>query len=499
MSDTNASLIFGFIQEDTWKNIDAVLAIFSILSISSITLYIFFKILNLIKIKWLTLIKGNYILVCGLNENSKYYINSEINAGNTNIIVIEWDKNNSYIDSYKTKKIAVKIADAKDENVLKSLKISKASHIVIFTDNDMLNLDIAIQVFSIVDNKQIYIHVKDRSLRYFHKEHGGIFKNSNIKIFSYYEDASRELFDKYEIYGNDEKFIDSSDEFSIVVIGNTSLAYEVIYQACIMGQLPNENKLTIHCIDKDVIKFKNDIELNYIEINNVPNINLEYIELDINTKEFYTHSLWQTNIKNIILCFENDQKNLDVAANLASITYIDEIAESKLKLKIIISMFNKYNLSEVVKKNDKLFANFYMFGSKNDIYDRRYLIDELRDEKAKIINSLYLMQNQNSGKEWEELSYFEKESNRASADHMKIKEKYFSINSNNEAKELLAKCEHNRWMAFHLLNGYKLGEKNHKKKIHNCLIPFDDLSNEYKDYDRKIIELVIKTKEGSKL
>ncbi len=46
------------------------------------------------------------------------------------------------------------------------------------------------------------------------------------------------------IDGKSNEILSSNDEYSIVILGNTNLSYEVILQACIMGQLPNENKLS---------------------------------------------------------------------------------------------------------------------------------------------------------------------------------------------------------------------------------------------------------------
>ncbi len=40
--------------------------------------------------------------------------------------------------------------------------------------------------------------------------------------------------------------------------------------------------------------------------------------------------------------------------------------------------------------------------------------------------------------------------------------------------EKLIRTEHNRWNAFHYLNGWKYGEtKNKAKKVHDCLLPLE--------------------------
>jgi hypothetical protein len=52
-------------------------------------------------------------------------------------------------------------------------------------------------------------------------------------------------------------------------------------------------------------------------------------------------------------------------------------------------------------------------------------------------------------------------------------------------KELLSEAEHNGWMVDRMLNGWKYGRKrNDADKIHDDLIPYSQLSEEIKNYDR---------------
>jgi len=54
--------------------------------------------------------------------------------------------------------------------------------------------------------------------------------------------------------------------------------------------------------------------------------------------------------------------------------------------------------------------------------------------------------------------------------------------------EVLAEAEHNGWMVERMLSGWKFSRKKDKsKKLHDCLIPYSQLSDEVKGYDRKTI------------
>jgi len=51
--------------------------------------------------------------------------------------------------------------------------------------------------------------------------------------------------------------------------------------------------------------------------------------------------------------------------------------------------------------------------------------------------------------------------------------------------ELLSEAEHNGWMVERMLSGWKYGrEKNDEKKLHNCLIPYSQLTEYIKTFDR---------------
>ena len=67
-----------------------------------------------------------------------------------------------------------------------------------------------------------------------------------------------------------------------------------------------------------------------------------------------------------------------------------------------------------------------------------------------------------------------------------------------EVTELLAKNTHEVWAAKRLANGWKQGvERSDERKEHPCLVPYEELSESEKEYDRitametlKVIELL---------
>jgi len=509
-----------------WIYLAGILA-FSVMSATVISLYL--KLFKNENDRLKVLKKGNYILVIGLGDSNRAYIDSVLKADkfkdrkeSRDILIIEKDKENPYISQYrqnKKGKVVVLIGDASKKSVLEDLALNDKKPIVISTDNDMTNLEIATQILEINKNVKLFIHIEDRNLRHFHKENG-ILSGSSIKVYSYQEEAARELFEKYDVDGEGTDVIHSDTPYAIAVVGDTTLAYEVVAQASIMGQLPHANELTIYCIDKEPHLFIERITLQFPEIGEVPNVKLEPVSMDVDTKAFYTDALWKTSMTNIIICFDNDQKNLDVASNLTNLTFLDKVVDGNMQTNILIAMFNGYTLSSKIKNNNEMFKHLHVFGGIREINDEKYIIGGKRDKQAiethyiytyvepisKEYESLVFLKTDERG--WSGLSYFKKESNRAVADHMKMKLKYLGLQIQQPSDEksieslyaenkklfyakingrvILARMEHNRWNAFHYLHGFKSIEfvskeekENFKyiheaKKVHMCLVEFDE-------------------------
>lgn len=110
--------------------------------------------------------------------------------------------------------------------------------------------------------------------------------------------------------------------------------------------------------------------------------------------------------------------------------------------------------------------------------------DELL-EKANAIHDYY--KSQYGGESWKKLSAHKKSSNISSAAHMERHRAKFVIGTDIDE---MAKVEHERWNRFHFLNGWKWAEvRNDAEKLHNCLVRFEELSEEEVEKDRRSIEI----------
>lgn len=483
------------------------------------------------------------ILVIGLGEGNSAYIDSELESGNNEIIVIERDANNRYLSSLKSRVMSL-TGDAKE--IIKRLKFERIKHIVISVGDDLENIAIAKEILLQKRDKEIFLHINDRELKDINFL-GSVLGSNNIHIFSYYASSARELFLNNNIVSSET--INSNNRFDIAIIGDKEFVLDIFYQSAIMGQLPNENRFKINIITNSVGEIKSAIDLNY-NIQNIPNMQVEYIEVDINQKEFYELKLWKSNeLEHIIFCFDDAKKSIKAFTLLNQREYIDTLLNGdSVKVKIDIAISNSNALSYALQEDREKFKLLNIFAETTNVSSKENLIAKERDKIAIGVDFVYsnvgidLIDYDNytysyylydgnkeikatdfleiNNSNWQNLSHFHKESNRAVADHLLIKLQYLGLelhksNINNKEKLLkknekiffdvydndkkvaLAKSEHNRWMALHYLHGYKkvdfVSKEDKKKsknideakKEHMCLVPFE----EFKERSDELVKL----------
>lgn len=100
---------------------------------------------------------------------------------------------------------------------------------------------------------------------------------------------------------------------------------------------------------------------------------------------------------------------------------------------------------------------------------------------------------------WEDLSEEQKGANRSQADHIPCKIRAAGFDPKTVTKadwdqltgetiEFLARMEHERWAAYYWMTGWTCAaERNEERKAHPNLVPYDDLDEPTKDYDRKAV------------
>jgi len=466
-----------------------------------------------------------YNLIVGLNQQSRTLLDKE-----ERYIIIEEDNKHKDIEKLKNSTQGIIVGNYWDS--IRQLKLHKLQHAIISTGNDRQNIALSKYILEHSEGKKaqtIHTQITNRDLNALFQQniikHAS--KDISVVTYSLYENMAKQLFREHSILGEQRAIIESTQEYSMVIVGSSPLAMELIYHISLLAHLPNQNHLKLYCINTDAQKFCSKVEMLFSNISEIPHMSIVPVELDSQSIEFYRDDIWQSsNLTNIYIATDDEEQNLDIAINLQDTTYVQDIAHSRFKSKVHFAIYHNLGLSGEIDKNKVAFKNFYSFADISKASTQEIVIDDELDTLAQLIHYDYDGNKDEDTeamhKSWLKLTPHNRESNKAQALHIDTKLLSLGlqrVKSDKSTEELIvenkrvvfdklfgdgevvdidgystdkfpsdfgremldkiARAEHNRWNAFHYLGGWSYNKDIEKSaKEHDCLIPIEEFQSE---------------------
>lgn len=166
----------------------------------------------------------------------------------------------------------------------------------------------------------------------------------------------------------------------------------------------------------------------------------------------------------------------------------DENSNISIVSKLLVSAAISHPVYVYAPNGDtitNLFGNdsLICFGTAEETASADIIFNERLMEAARRQHEFYY--NQYGGTPWEKLDSFKRYSNVSSSDYMYTIDRLLK---EGVPVENIAELEHIRWCRYHYIHNWKYGpDTDSRRRVHNCLIPFQDLSEEEK---RKDIEAI---------
>ena len=479
---------------------------------------------------------NGHMIVAGLGDIGLKIIDEKI-SDYKNIVVIEKNPNNENIKEVEKLGAIVLIGDATDPHMLEMSGIAFAKHLVSSCRSDGKNFEIVYQASKLMEAKKhlninerlnAYIHFSDPelvSLLHNHPLINNLRDRIEITIFNLFEYTARKVFkdhplDYVRITEDSTKFV------HLIIIGFARIGEALFKQAAMIGHFANEskkNRLKITVIDKksDLLAKKKD---HYAALQIDKICNTEFIDKNIevnNLLPFFDELTKDPlSIATVAICI-----NDEISAALYANELFKKISKGQLlvyisKEKGIANLLTEQKFNKIDNNKGDKFKKIIPFGKPEDIQAKEAVMFEKHDLMArKIFYDFQRLLPKKDQKSWKEIPEWEKISNRSQADHIEIKlraincytaekpkniidKKISELNENDHKNniKLMAKMEHNRWIAERYLNGWQQYKgntpwsqltKEDQTKLKNesrqsgCLIPWEDLPNEeqVKDYD----------------
>lgn len=321
------------------------------------------------------------------------------------------------------------------------------SHIILYS-SDNKSLRFYEENKGKLGNKSVYLGLSEL-------EQGLVHNMNGVTLFDINRSISRILWKNIGLWKQKKEHAD------IVIYGNGALSRQILSTGLQLNLFSKKQSINYHLITDN------------------SSFELRHRELDImnDDKVFYHTSksdeAWET-------------------IRLADIVIITDLLDFDLFQNIIVNTQGTvyYYSPEKGDVGECLdFGDIIPFGRNEEVLTDENIRSEKLVEKAKMLNKKYADENPQFGKEWEELSGFLKESNISSADYIEI----LSCLAGGREDIELAELEHIRWCRFHYLNYWQYSEqRDNKKRLHNDLKSFRELSETERTKDMAVVEMAKK-------
>lgn len=332
----------------------------------------------------------------------------------------------------------------------RNIKQTAKSHIIML-DSDTESLKFYEENKDKLKGGSVYIGLREIDF-------GLIKEKREVTFFDTNGAVSRLLWKQAAVWENQKENV------SVVIWGRGNLSENILCYGLLTNIYSQKQKITYHMVGNDSFRIKH------------PQLSL------MNDDEIIFYSGEDFDSWELIR-----QVDIIIIAEAVSATLLQALAVNGRNAQIYYYSQMAGDVGDCLQ-----FTNLIPFGRDVDIYTDENIRREKLVEEAKKQNLKYA-EKYNGEADWNKLGGFLQWSNISSVDFGHVLAGLLKQNPELD-DDSLAGLEHIRWCRFHYLNYWTYGEprdgsnKDSVKRIHKCLRPYQELSEEDKDKDRAVVE-----------
>jgi len=454
-----------------------------------------------------------HLVICGLGRKG-VLLAQKFREQGSRVVVIELDEGNDLVEQCRESGATVLIGNAASQELLCKARIHKAKYLIAVCGDDGINAEIAVLAFDLVGKRKgkvltCIIHIVEPQLcRLLEKQEIGTRKIGafRLEFFNIFDKGAWSWLGQYSPFLDTEGMRISKPH--LLIVGAGRMGMSLIAQAARKWKesSPNGNiKICVTIIDTKSEAIKKLLDLRYPVVRK--SCSLKYLQMDIESSDFEEARFLfdkekKCDITSIFICLDNDSFGLSTALILHRRT-------KKYNIPIMVRMARDAGLARLLhrgEKRDDSYAALHVFGLLDRTCHPEQVLLGTKEILARAIHEDYRNRQKKKGEtsktnpslvSWDELPEDLQESNRQQADHIgeKLKDMGYDVSELEnwdeklfefapEEIEMMAKVEHKRWVEERKRSGWRLGQKNIKRKKTPYLIPWDELDEETKEKDR---------------
>jgi len=482
-----------------------------------------------------------HVVICGLGRKGDQLAKDFLSSGHR-VVVIELDDGNDEIRGRRADGAVVIVGNATDRTVLHKARIDRAKCLITMCGDDGTNVEVAVHANNIVraspsacsrsaaaqaktetsepdrlgaevdySTVQCFVHIVDLDLR---SLLGTRFAGKpgdpiELRFFNIFESGGRALLETFppDVYGGQTP----DRQLHVLVIGFGQFGESVVTSAAHVGHYVGDQHLRIAVIDRDAEKKERAFRARYPHIDEA--CDLKFVEMDYEGSGYFEgRLLWGADEDHdftiVYVCLDEDSRALACALDILP-------RLSPTGTPIIVRMSDNAGLATLLQSGNgsaRTANQLQAFLMINDTCHRRAILNDEQDLLAKVIHRNYarrqlLSDTATTGTPyavpWHALPEEIKTSNRLQADHIPLKlraigctirpaehgsePRLFAFSA--AEVELMSRMEHQRWKAERFLGrwSYAPGPRNTVTRTHPDLVPYDDLTEDIKEWDRHAV------------
>jgi voltage-gated potassium channel Kch len=442
-----------------------------------------------------------HAVVCGLGRKGRLLAES-YRAQGDRVLAIEVDAQAPHVAECRREGIPVLIGDATDERMLRRARVDRARSLVAVCGGDATTARTAARAGELTtdgrgrDVLTAFVHLVDPELCDLLAGSalaGGYGSRFRLEFFNVFERGARAWLSEHPPFaeGRNHLVVVGADEFARVLVAGAARESSAASAA-------SAGRPRISLVAADADATVQLLSLRYPGLAEL--CELVPLALEVGSAEF-ERAAFLTDAGAVYVCLEDESRGLTAALSLAQ----------RLRMRpvpVVVRVARTGGLPELIREREELHA----FSLLERTCSVELLTGATRTELvARAMHEEYVRKQAEDGETpetnpsmvaWEELPETLRESNRRQADHIPVKLQAVGcaiapladwraapLELAPDEVERLARVEHDRWRAERLLDGwtYAPGPKDLRRKTTPWLIPWEEMPEEQKDYDRNTV------------
>lgn len=463
---------------------------------------------------------SDHTIVLGASDEALHLI-ADLSASKTGkIVVIEKNANAPSLQELKKYRALAIIGDFETRANLEKARVYKAKSVISLTSKNEKNLSVILRASQLIPDSRFenpvkfYLPIKG----FFHTESlqsSGICdypgaRKKRIIVVNLVRNRARCLFSKHPI---ELDRLGKLKEPLIIFDTYNDLVQAFIVHTAEVGHYPNDVKATIYIVSPDAEIKVEKLAYYFPAVRDC--VNLQSVPLKSGDDAVDT----------IVELIESKQGNYNKSVFLMESSPPSEMIEAiRIKEKITIDASVTFVIPEldngllpkgidciksVETLEDSLSGAAVFMASLEDsakkLHEAWYNQNDMLIKAAEtegMFGKASALKNKPAFLPWEDLSDEQRKPSISLADHAEIKKRFIVSETgqregkpidaeliNDSLRDALCRMEHNRWMATLKMMGWSYGsERNDERKMHNNLVPYDELDADAKSFDNTMIE-----------